>query len=374
MQKKSIWARATTLVVTLAIMLGCVPNVFAAEVSSVIEYRDTKVNTTLRAEPYESSAVVENIGKGTTIAVFETVENRYHNQWIKTRINGQDGYVFSGKLRSHEHRHNMSVKEGNTLAKICPCGSVQVCHKSNRLIPFLSISTTADTFMSPAVWDTVAALGSTVTAAGTALVAVGPYAAAAVVIVVAGVALYAVIDVDGTVDEVYGKDTALEKFKEFNSETEPYQLASTFTSSGSKSTNGLIIIPGTSMTLEEATNVACYKTSTRFIGLPPADLDPAVKSIITLYRDYDIYTLNPSDATTLAQNFMQRGAMYGYGNSKGLPVAEMDGLSNNSPKDNYYCHYHLFYFSNFIRNKVLHCFYGLPYPMTELANGQCPTA
>lgn len=118
------------------------------------------------------------------------------------------------------------------------------------------------------------------------------------------------------------------------------------------------------MTLEEATKVACYKTSTRFIGLPPADLDPAVKSIITLYRDYDIYTLNASDATALAQNFMQRGAMYGYGNSKGLPVAEMDGLANNTPKNNYYCHYH----------QVLHCIYGLPYPMTELVNGQCPVA
>lgn len=192
MKKASyIGKRAITLVVTLAILLGCVPNVFAAEVNSAIEYRDTKVSTTLREEPYESSAVVENIAKGTTIAVFEIVENRYHNQWIKTRINGQEGYVFSGKLQSHEHRHNMFVKEGKATAKICPCGSVQVYQDSGSLISVLSISTTADTFMNPAVWDAVTALGSTVTAAGTALAAAGPYAAVAVVIIVSGMALYA---------------------------------------------------------------------------------------------------------------------------------------------------------------------------------------
>ena len=307
--------------------------------------------------------------------MFEVVKNKYGNTWIRTRVNGQEGFIYSEKLTSeHEHRYCMTVTDDIGEAEICKCGTVRVYPNSGGLVSLLSISAAADTFMNPAVWDAVAVLGSTATAVGTAIVAAGPYVAATVVIVVAGMALYAVIDVDGTVEEVFGKDTALEKFKEFESETEPYHLASTFTSSGSKATNGIVIIPDTSMTLEEATKVAHYKTSTKIVGLPPADVDPTVKSVISLYRDYDIYTLKAADATALAKSFTGAGSAYGYGNSKGLPVAEMDGLSRNAPKDNYYCHYHLFYYSNFTHNKVLHCFYDLPYPITQLVNGQCPAA
>lgn len=197
---KNIMNRMISVILVMALLLSTmVFPAFAAEEDASFSVYETIEKTTIRAEPYQDSKELSSINRNTLVYGTKSVTNAYGNIWIQTvdPASGQTGYVFSGKLTSHECE--FCVVDGCETLMYCRCGAF-VEQKKDGMNRIGATAALPRPVITP---DIIAELGALGLAAKSTATAVIPYIPYVGVVVVCGVVVYVAVSVS--------QDVAIEK-------------------------------------------------------------------------------------------------------------------------------------------------------------------
>lgn len=105
-------------------IFAAIPNVYAADYNTNIAFFETNQdNVPVRAGYTDKDEIVRRIKtKGTIVVVYDTKVNQYNNTWYRTT----DGWVYSARLESHNHKASActqpAIKHPHLMSDTCTCG------------------------------------------------------------------------------------------------------------------------------------------------------------------------------------------------------------------------------------------------------------
>lgn len=336
----TIWTKLVSIVLILALLLGCIPinTVFAAKDED--EYVEVISETApLRKGPYERKAVVATVASGDCLRVLGKTRNAYGNAWYKLSYGGATVYCYASHLVSHSHKY---VSVTNDLS-LCKCGAYEL--EDTRAMKQTGMLLDAGTLVTAELIAAAASLGASATAT---LSVAFPYVA---VVAISSMLIYMAVSASGTqvqVEEV----TVIQSIEDvdwYNESADPqtpYHKACTLPGTGA------ILIQKEGMDLSAANKY-----------LRDAVKNPAYATVTELSKNALLSIWCPTiyDATILAERFGKNGIDFGYGDSTGYNCRYE---ANKDASAIWFQHYHLWYraFNQYSMKKVddAHIFFSGP--------------
>ncbi len=142
--------RIISIILTLALLIGCIPmNTFAAdsgEICAVSTYSENaslleikKNKAPLRTGPGEKYSTLVKCEKGVVLEKTGTTYNKYLNKWYEVTYqdakNGKcyTGYMYSENVKKHSHSFDKFEYDGVTY-KFCDCGKITITIKTTSTV------------------------------------------------------------------------------------------------------------------------------------------------------------------------------------------------------------------------------------------------